>query len=201
MMKRSVCLGLALALAIPGSARAERWEITAGAEDVQVTFHSNAPMESFDGRTRQVRGHVQLDPADVSGALDLEVSVDMATLDTGISLRNRHMRENHLHTDRYPVATFGNATVVDGEGSLEVGEDRTVTLEGTLDLHGEARTMRVPVTFTRGEDGSLRVRSTFDVVLSDHGIPRPQFLMMKLGETQKVTVDLVAGPVADATAP
>jgi hypothetical protein len=38
----------------------------------------------------------------------------------------------------------------------------------------------------------LHVVCRFEVVLADHGIPRPQFLFMKVAESMEVTVDLWA---------
>ncbi|MBK9304990.1 MAG: YceI family protein [bacterium] len=40
------------------------------------------------------------------------MDVDLAALDTGIGLRNRHMRENHLETDRFPQAVFRGARIL-----------------------------------------------------------------------------------------
>ena len=194
-MNRAAAVVLALTLLPPASpAGAQRWEIPAAENQARVTFLSRAPMESFEGSTRHVTGHVVLPEDRASGEIDLLVRVAMEHLDTGIELRNRHMRENHLHTDRFPEAVFRGGTVVEGGGPLPPGVDVESVVEGTLDLHGVARDVRVEITWTRGEDGTLHLRSRFGVVLSDHEIPRPQFLLLKLGETQEVTADLRARP-------
>jgi hypothetical protein len=46
----------------------------------------------------------------------------------------------------------------------------------------------------RLKDGTLKVSTRFDVNLSDYSIARPSFLMLKLEETQHVTVRIVAHP-------
>jgi len=43
-------------------------------------------------------------------------------------------------------------------------------------------------------DGTLHVATHFDVKLSDYNIDRPAFLMLKLEETQHVTVQVIARP-------
>lgn len=185
-----VFLAAALAAA---TAPAATWTIGPGSE---VVFTSKAPMESFDGRTAQVRGHVTCDPGALVGPLDLRVEVDLASLDTGIGKRNEHMRDRHLQTATYPLAVFTGRAVTKAAAPLTPGQPVTLTVEGTLDLHGVARPLTVEATVTLGPDGALRVDTAFPVKLSDHAIDRPQFLVMKLADEQQVRVQLVAAPEA-----
>jgi polyisoprenoid-binding protein YceI len=188
---RIVFLAAALAAV---AAPAATWRIGQGSE---VVFTSKAPMESFDGRTGHVGGHVRFDPGALVGPLDLRVEVDLASLDTGIGKRNEHMRERHLQTGIYPLAVFtGRAVTKAATAALAPGQPVAVTVEGTLDLHGVARPLTVEATVTLGPDGALRVDTAFPVKLSDHAIDRPQFLVMKLADEQQVRVQLVAAPEA-----
>ena len=93
----------ALALALVAVAGAETWTVSDGSE---VIFRSEAPMESFEGKTDRISGHVTCLPADLESELDLRFAVDLASIDTGIGMRNTHMRERHLETDQYPEAVF-----------------------------------------------------------------------------------------------
>jgi polyisoprenoid-binding protein YceI len=183
---------------LASAALAEPFRIGPGSGENLVVFESSAPMESFEGRTGQVSGTLDVDPAALSESLTLTVEVDMTSLDTGIGMRNTHMRENHLHTDRFPKAVFTAAQIVDGAGaSLLDGRPHELRVRGSLNLHGVARTVDLPLrlTWNDGPGGRrLRVESSFDVALSDYEIPRPKFLVMKLNEIQKVRVDLWAVP-------
>jgi polyisoprenoid-binding protein YceI len=165
-----------------------------------VVFTSRAPMESFEGTTADVTGRVVLNPTNLGDSLEIAVQVDMASLDTGIGLRNRHMRENHLHTDRFPRAAFTGARILEGAGAdLRDGVPHDVVLEGAMMLHGVTRTVTAPVrlTWSDGEDGTrLRIESRFEVTLADYDIPRPAFLIMKLNDVQRLRVDLWAAPAA-----
>jgi polyisoprenoid-binding protein YceI len=188
----------ATSVALP--ARAEPFVISPEAGDTHVVFESKAPMETFQGRTAQVRGTIDLE-AGGEGAIALDVVVDMASLDTGIALRNRHMCENHLHTDEHPEASFQGAKVVEGDpAALASPGDHEVTLEGEFTLHGVTRTIRVPATLSRTSGGAegprIRLTSAFDVALADYEIPRPRMLLLKLNEVQKVRVELWAAPAA-----
>lgn len=185
-----VGLGFALALS-PAAALANRYAIQPGAGS-DVEFASRAPMEKFTGRTDQVSGWLDADLDDLSAPFTLEVAVDLASFDTGKSKRNQHMRENHLETDSFPTAVFKGGTLADNAvTSVPVGGAAVLTLAGTLDLHGVVRPMDCEVTVERPEAGLLQVTARFAVLLSDHAIERPSFLVMKLAEDQQVTARLV----------
>ena len=79
--------------------------------DNLVRFISQAPIEDFDGVTDRIDGYVLLDGLrfeSSAGGPETEfyLEVELASLDTGIGLRNRHMRENYLEVEEYPYATF-----------------------------------------------------------------------------------------------
>ena len=175
---------------------ADRYVIAPG-KGTEVVFRSEAPLESFEGKTDQARGTVSIDWSDPAGTVEIRIAVDLAHLDTGIDLRNRHMRENHLHTDEYPEAIFTARTI---EG-LPAGNTRPAAavecvLTGDFTLHGVTKEMTVPVTIAPHEGNALAIEARFDVTLSDHEISRPKFLFLKLDETQHVRVRLVATPEA-----
>lgn len=178
------------------AARADRYVIVPGGGS-EVIFRSEAPLESFEGKTDRVSGEIDLDWSDPAGATEIRVTVDLAALDTGIDLRNRHMRENHLHTDAFPEAVFTVRTLrgpTVGTGAPTDTVDCAVT--GDFSLHGVTKERTVPVTIVPGAVGSLTIEARFDVNLADHEIPRPKFLFLKLDETQHVRVHLVAVPEA-----
>lgn len=185
------------ALSTADPAAAANYEIDGSNEDNEVRFESNAPMESFDGTTSTVWGTIELDPGALGDTLTLEITCDLATLDTGIDLRNQHMRDNHLHTEEHPHAVFRGARVSGASsGALAVGETVSLVLTGRLTLHGVTRELAAPTELTLRDDGRLHLVSRFEVNLSDYDVPRPKFLMLKLDEVQQVSVDVVAFPTS-----
>ncbi len=175
-------------VALAASASATPFVLVPTASKVQ--FESKAPMESFTGKTQKVSGAVDLDPAALADSILVSVAVDMASLETGMALRDRHMRENHLQVDKFPTGTFAGGNLADlSATSLTSGAPVTGTITGQLTLHGVEHQITAPVELSL-KDGSLHVVAHFAVKLADYAIPRPQMLMMKLGETQTVTVDV-----------
>lgn len=198
---RTLLRTLLVPLLLGSVAHATTWRIAPGEEGTEVVFHSKAPMESFAGRTRSVTGSISFDPTRLE-TLEIRVTVDMATLDTGIGLRNGHMRDNHLHTDEFPSGTFTGGAIVEGGGpALAPGEPVSLEIEGELQLHGVTRKIRIPLELKLVAGGDLTVQSSFPVTLSDYDIPRPGFLVMKLGETQRVEVRLLAKAEEPASKP
>src|SRR2546426_5175471 len=179
----------------PAPAHAMRFDIQGGGKSF-VQFESKAQMESFSGKSHQVQGYVDLDPAHLADSIGVYVEVDMASLDTGISIRNHHMCENHLETSKYPKGVFrGGRVLHPSQPSLKPGEKVTFGLAGELELHGVKQRVEVPVEMSSpAEDAgsTLHVLAKFQVRLSDYQINRPKFLVLKLDEVQRITVDLVA---------
>lgn len=168
-----------------------------------VTFTSKAPLETIVGKTSQVRGYVTVDPNDLKSSAKGKIEVDLTSLETGIGLRDIHMREQYLETDKYPKTTFEITRVIEVGGNvLEDQKPVEMVLEGNFTVHGVTRLIEVPVTAKLIEESEqtknrhpgdlLHIQATFDVILSDHKINRPQFVFLKLDEKQRVDVDIFA---------
>lgn len=160
----------------------------------EVVFISKATMESFEGKTDRIEGTVTVAEGEMGDSVTVSVTVDLASLDTGIGKRNTHMRNNHLETDKYPEATFSGVTIVSPAGAkLATNATTTLEIEGTLDLHGKSRRTRVTVDVTPTAQG-LMIKAGFNVSLADHDISRPKFLFLRLSDVQEVRVEALAVP-------
>jgi len=149
---------------------------------------------SFEARTTSLVGTVVVatsHPASFVG----DLAVDLRTLDTGIGMRNDHMREKYLELGKGDG--FENAVLSDihlGEVDAETFQGRT-TFTGTLLLHGTKRRVTGPADVRR-VGSSVRIEATFPVALADHGIPKPQYLGVGVKGEVQVKVSLVATPGA-----
>ena len=188
-------LTLGLLAGMPSPAGAEEFLVHPGNEN-KVVFVSKASMESFEGKTNKLEGRIDLDPANLGDSIPVHFEVDLASLDTGLPMRNRHMRENHLETAKYPKAVFEGAAVRGPAGeALEPGKTKRFDVEGTFTLHGVSRRIRINVDATyapQPQGDRISFQTTFPVLLGDYQISRPQFLFLKLAESQEVRVTGVA---------
>ena len=155
----------------------------------QVTFFSDAPFEDFEGVTDLIDGYIlwQGGAPDAAGdhaGSELYFEVELDGLDTGIRLRNRHMRENYLETDEYPLAKY-SATI------QTVGANGTggflISAHGTFSLHGFDREMDLGCEVTPNA-ASYRASCTFDVLLTDFDIKIPSLMFMKISDTISIEV-------------
>lgn len=154
-------------------------------EKNRVKFISDAPIEDFEGVTDKIDGYLFWDGRELTDKSQLYFEVDLNTLDTGIGLRNRHMRENYLETDQYPLTWFKGRLV-----RAEKGTDGRyqVQADGTMFIHGVEQPKSVGGTITR--DGDVyHITSGFEVKLSDYKIKIPSIMFYKIDETMSLEVD------------
>lgn len=156
----------------------------------RVTFTSRTEVNSFEGVTDRIDGYVVLPNAPLSAGMttagsELYFEVDLASLDTGIGLRNRHMRDDYLQVDKFPYAKYkGRLDSVTAGG----GGGFRVTATGTMSIHGVDRPMTLPCDVDSAGRG-YRVRCTFHLLLSDFDIEIPRLMFLKLANQ----IDLKVG--------
>jgi polyisoprenoid-binding protein YceI len=195
MLKLSLLTISALLLAARAAPAAD-FLVKPGAPN-KVVFISTATMEKFEGKTNRMEGKIAVQPGPLGDSVTVHLEVDLASLDTGIAKRNQHMREDHLETAKYPKAVFDGATVSHGSGvSLVSGQPTAFEADGTFTLHGVSRRLHVHIDATyqagAGGAGTIEFHTQFPVTLEDYKITRPEFLFLKLAQTQDVHVNGVA---------
>lgn len=168
--------------------------------DNKVRFVSQTTVDEFDGVTDHIDGYVLLDGTPLSantgkGETELYLEVDLASLDTGIGLRNRHMRDNYLEVEKYPFATFRGRITASEAGE---GASTRVTAHGTFSVHGvdDERDLTCDVTPV---GKGYRSHCTFPVLLSDHNIPIPKVMFLKLANEIRVELDFTVTPAGGSS--
>lgn len=109
--------------------------------------------------------------------------VPLGALDTGIELRNRHMREKYLEVPKYP-----NAELVVARAALKFpaeGQSSSGEAPGTMTIHGQSKPVTVNYRAQRGGAG-IDVSGTIRIDIKQFGIDIPSYL----GVTVKPDVDV-----------
>jgi len=174
-----------------------------------VRFESDAPLENIVGTTNKVEATFMINPKDITNNPKGKVIVDLASLKTGIDLRDEHMKSaDYLNTAKYPEATFMITGLKASKKSLDNTIPLNATASGKLTIHGVTKRVNVPVTLVYFKEdkktGSkqpgnlLRVKANFNVKLSDYNITVPQILFYKLDETVAINIDVVASDAGGA---
>src|SRR6476660_2844178 len=135
-------VALALLAATAAHAAPQSFAITSG----YVGFHLEDTIETIDADTKKVSGSISADPANLP-ASSVALTVDTASLDSGMKMRDDDMRETYLETKKYPTATF-KSTNISGPASLAPGQSADLKVAGDFTLHGVTRRIVVPVRVT-----------------------------------------------------
>lgn len=134
-MKTIRFLLLVMILAARGLS-AGTWVVDQDPNHDTVYFRSTARLEFVQGKTSNIDGSFQFDPANTSSAISGKLRVDLRTLKTGIDMRDEHMREKHLQTDQFPFAYFELSGVKGLPAQIVAGTSYPDTVAGYFYIHG-----------------------------------------------------------------
>jgi len=144
---------------------------------------------SFDTKTAALSGTITTSAR--PAAFDGTLAVDLRTLDTGISLRNEHLREKYLEVDKgagYDQAVLSDLVLQGLNTDAPAGKG---SFTGSLMLHGVKKTVTGPVEIRQAGTG-WRVRASFPVNLPDYNIDKPRYLGVGVKDTVQVSVTFTA---------
>ncbi|RYG69682.1 YceI family protein [bacterium] len=177
-----------------------------------VSIYSEAPLETMLTRTSAVEATIKINPANVLDNPQAKFQIDANTLDTGIALRNEHMKsEGWLNTAKFPLITFTLTKPLTADTKAipaTAGARGKMDVEGVLELHGVKKTITAKVevedipateaTKARLEGGLMHIRASFPLKLDDFGIAVPDMAKLKVANEQQVKVDIFASTGSEA---
>ncbi len=187
-------VALAGLLAAGTASAAERSFAIGGDEkSSNITFESETDFETILGHTHTASGAVVTDLDAGTGSIDVRVPV--ASLDTGIELRNKHLQSGDwLDAKKFPEIRFvsSSARRLD-DGSWEIA--------GDFSLHGKSKALTVraqvksiPAEAAKaaglGKGDWLRLTAPFDLKLSDFGVEVPSKVAGRVSDLWKVKLNL-----------
>jgi polyisoprenoid-binding protein YceI len=147
-----------------------------------VVFNATAIGLKFQGKGEGPQGEVSLDSG-VVGTFKFK----METLDTGINLRNQHMKEKYLEIAKYPDSELKIEDVV---GFKKENPDGKYEFKGVLTVHGVAKPVTGQVTVKKVAE-TLQIKAEFDTKISYFSIPLPAYAGVALKDDVKVSVQLM----------
>jgi polyisoprenoid-binding protein YceI len=147
---------------------------------------------SFEAKTKSLSGDVVT--ADEPGAVRGALKVELQTLETGIGIRDRHMKNNYLEVEKGP--SFATALLEDIR--IEKMEGKTV-FSGMLSLHGQKKKVSGAAELQQ-KDGKIRVQAQFPVKVSEFEIPAPTYLGVGVRDEIQIKVSMMAVPAGGAMA-
>ena len=195
MMRLLPALAALLLAAAP--ALAEPFEI--GEDDHtpnEAVFTSTAPLVKFRGRTSNIKGNADILLDRISASRG-EFDVDLASLETGMKFRDKHMR-SVLETDKFPAAHFKILGIKSAAVKVIANTPLPLAIDGEITIHGITKSVTMPSEIVYfAEDPKVRegrwaqLTSTFKIRLTDFGIKlSPTTLGPKVNND--VTIEITA---------
>lgn len=168
-----------------------------------VGFRSEAPIELINGHTNQAIGFIKLNPENILDFPQGSVTINLASLNTGIALRDQYLRENYLETAKYPAAIF-TLKRIEHASDVNLIAAKTITcmVTGDMTMHGVTREITVPLTFVYTPEeqaiknelkGNLVTYTTeYSIRLTDYNIDIPSIRGDRISEEIKIFAVIVS---------
>jgi len=145
---------------------------------LKIHGKGEGPTGSF---TMEVKGNEVL----VTGVANFTLN----SLETGIQMRNEHMKKKYLETEKFPDAKL---TLTQWKISASPQTDplslKDQTLQGVLFLHGVEKPVTGKINIERAGT-TATFKAEFDLKISDFNIAKPGFAGITMAEDVKVTLN------------
>ncbi|MCB9057719.1 MAG: YceI family protein [Calditrichae bacterium] len=162
------------------------WQVNKDFEN-NVTFYSSTTMLDFEGSTKNVDGYIYWEGDSLFKTNnEIYFEVDLSSFNTGIGKRDSDMRNDVLHTRKYPFSKFkGTFSSVE---KTDAGYN--VIASGTLSLHGVEKPVEIPGQIEINNN-KMNVLSTFTILLKDYNIEAPSLMaFIKVAQEIKININL-----------
>lgn len=149
-MNRVVTLFLSISLFVPAFTQVIQ------TDDSEISFKvsSSASIGKTEGTFAGPSGKVKFDINNLSESY-FDVKVDASTIETGISLRNNHLKsDDFFYVEKYPYITFSSTSISQTNSGY-------VTF-GSLTIRDVEKKVRIPFTVTINKNEAL-LTGTFTV--------------------------------------
>ena len=157
----------------------------------EVVFHATGHPSAIKiiGHGKPAHGQIKIEGATASGVLTFEV----ASLDTGIELRTRHMKEKYLEVGKYPESSIRFAALPLAQGAAAGTAYHEVPFSGVFTLHGVEKPISgaFSAQFTGATPQPATVtefQAHFQIKVSDFGVEVPTYLGITMADQVDIQV-------------
>ena len=96
----------------------------------------------------------------------VEITIQLASVDTAVPIRDERMRSMLFKSDLFPKATVSGKVDLVNLKSLELGQFQRDEIEISLSLHGQSKALKIEVLVVKLQGGSLLVPSINPVIVN-----------------------------------
>jgi polyisoprenoid-binding protein YceI len=135
------------------------------------------------GRTSQVTGSMDITGTTVE---KVSVTVDLASIQSGESLRDNQFRGRIMDVETYPTSTFELTEPIELDSVPTVGTPITATATGNLTAKDVTKSATFDVNAQLLPDGRIEVQGSIPVVWADYNIDDPSGGPAQVGDNGAV---------------
>lgn len=150
-----------------------------------ISFFSQTPVENIEAKSQKTLSVLNINTREMA------FSVDNESFEFPNKLMQEHFNEKYIESEKYPKSTF-KGKINEAVDLTKDGEYK-ITVTGKLNIHG----VELPRTITGTilvKDGTVTLKSEFNVKIADHKIEIPSLVVKQIAEEIKVTVDAKLQP-------
>ncbi|GHO84165.1 YceI family protein [Dictyobacter formicarum] len=152
----------------------------------------NLPSTDAVGKTHDVTGAFQISTTPAPQVTSLHLTVNLNTLRTDESMRDRFVRTLALETDLYPNADFASTCTQGMPTHYSNGKPLSFQLLGNLTMHGKTRQETFAVT-GKLSDKTISGTATTTLLMTDFDIQPPNLASIAIAQNKVlVTINFIA---------
>lgn len=187
--KIKLILKLAFLCFFTNSLQAEVIKFNPASTSVEFLAIGNPSAIKIKGEKAKVYGEITF----IQNVLNSKLKIDLNEFETGVEMRDEHMKENYLETNK-AENRYANLTVVDLSIPADYwknGKELNADFKGKLTLHGITKDIAGKIFFPPFSKGKeLLTISQFTIKLTEFNIEIPSFVGITVAEDVKIEVKL-----------
>ena len=108
---------------------------------------------------------------DINDDGSVQITIELASVNTLIDIRNERMQNMLFETNLFPQATISGEIDLDAVAAMDAGVSQAISVDFDLAIHGESSSYTADVLVTRTETGVLASTVKPIIVMADtHGL-------------------------------
>ncbi len=160
-------------------------EIVIDPTTAKLDFTLGATMHTVEGSLKLKSGQVRFDPA--GGAITGKLVINATSANTGNEGRDKKMHEEVLESAKYTEMVFVPKKLI---GSVKPDGESSVTIEGTLTIHGSEHPLSIPIKAVV-TGNRVTASGSFKVPFVEWGMKDPSVFILRVEKFVTVKLAVV----------
>jgi len=163
-------------------------QTTASYSVFENLIRQNKPNNDAVGTTHSVQGNFRVQTGNSPLVTGMNITVDLRTLQTDSSFRDKYVQQHSLQTDTYPYATFVSVSTQGLPTSYTDGQTVHFQLIGNMTMHGKTNKETFDVQ-GKVANNTITGTATSTIYMTDFDVQPPNLANIAIAQN-KVVISL-----------